>query len=311
MDYIYRGGDGSAPGTISAMYPTVRTSRIGRHLPTSGGLSKTLSRAEALGLEALQIFVSNPQGWAEPVRRPDAEEFASGARRLGLSPVVAHAKYLINLASPDAALRERSVRALAHELAAAGELGVELIVVHCGSHGGDGRKRGMEGLAEGLDLARKEARELCERPSRPVIENSVGAGTQLCSSLEDLAEAAACAGVGACVDTAHAFAAGYDLSSGAGEFTGEVRKLLGSSLALLHLNDAANPCGSRRDGHRRIGEGRVPAGSWRELFAGLPGVPAVMETPYATPEVDAEQVRLVKRLAGGCQRHRNEDRIRP
>jgi deoxyribonuclease IV len=283
---------------------TGRTSRVGRHLPTSGGLDRTLKVAEALGCEAVQIFVSNPQGWADPTPRPDAKAFAAGSRELGLSPVVVHAKYLINLASPDAAHRERSARALAHEMVAAGHLGADLVVVHAGSHGGDGEEVGVARLVDGLDRAREIAAKLVRKSGRAaeaVVENSVGAGTQLCWTLDALAEVSERAGVRVCVDTAHAFVAGYDLSTvkGARAVARELGSTLGDSIAVLHLNDAKNELGSHRDGHRRIGEGQVPQGCWAELFAGLPGVPVIMETPYGTPETDAEQVRLVKELAGG------------
>lgn len=238
-----------------------------------------------------------------PQTRPDAEEFVEGAREAGLSPVVVHAKYLINLASPDADHRERSARVLAAELVAAGSVGARYVVVHSGSHGGDGEERGMERLISGLERAREIAEdEAGERgAAEPVVENSVGAGTQLCSTFEDLARVAAGARVGTCVDTAHAYVAGYDLSTpeGARLVAAELREALGERIALLHLNDAKNELGSRRDGHRRIGEGHVATEAWTELFEGLPGVPALMETPYATPEVDAGQVRLVKELAGG------------
>lgn len=279
---------------------TGRTNRIGRHLPTSGGLKKTLERARYLGCETIQIFVSNPQGWAAPTSRPDAEDFVAGAREAGISPVVVHAKYLINLASAKKEQRERSVEALAKELVAAGKLGAEVVVVHSGSHGDAGKKKGMDRLVGSLERVRDLA---SGEPSaaEPLVENSVGAGTQLCSSFEDLAEVSRRAGVRTCVDTAHAFVAGYDLSTpeSAREVSEELKTVVGSGVALVHLNDARNELGSHRDGHRRIGEGQVPEESWTEFFAPLGGVPVVMETPYATPEVDAEQVRLVKELAGG------------
>lgn len=291
-----------------------RTNRIGRHLPTSGGLEKTLRRAEELGCETVQIFVSNPQAWAAPIPRPDAAAFAAGARELDISPVVVHAKYLINLASSNEDQRERSVRALAQELAAAGELGADLVVVHAGSHGGAGEKKGLDRLVAGLERVRELA-GTSGRAAEPVVENSVGAGTQLCSTFDALDEVSRRAGVRVCVDTAHAFVAGYDLSEpeGAREVAGELRDVLGERIALLHLNDARNGLGSHRDGHRRIGEGQVAEESWTEIFSGLPGVPVVMETPYGASEVDLEQVRLVKELARvtppGCQTRRNEYRI--
>jgi deoxyribonuclease-4 len=281
-----------------------RTNRIGRHLRTSSGLDRTLESARDLGCETVQIFVSNPQGWAVPAPRTDAGAFVEGSRELGLFPVVAHAKYLINLASPHSELRERSVEALARELVAAGNLGVNLVVVHAGSHGGDGEEKGMDRLVGGLDQARSLAPSLAGASghvAEPVVENSVGAGTQLCSTFDSLAEVVRRAGVRACVDTAHTFVAGYDLSSAEGVrlVVGELWATTGDEIALLHLNDARNELGSHSDGHRKIGEGKVPVESWHELFAGLPGVPVVMETPYDGPEADADEVRLVKQLAGG------------
>jgi deoxyribonuclease-4 len=280
-----------------------RTNRIGRHLPTSGGLEKTLQLAREQELETVQIFVSNPQGWAMPVPRPDAELFVEGAREFGLDPVVVHAKYLINLASPDAELRERSAQVLAAELVAAGSLGADFVVVHSGSHAWSGEELGTERLVSGLAGARKLAAEEAgtDEVAEPLVENSVGAGTQLCYAFDALAEVAERAGVRVCVDTAHSYVAGYDLSTpeGAGEVAAELAAKLGERLALLHLNDPRNGFRSHRDGHERIGEGHVSRGGWVELFKGLPGVPAVMETPYATPETDAEQVRLAKELAGG------------
>lgn len=257
-----------------------------------------MQKAEEQGCETVQIFVSNPQGWADPVPRPDGPAFAERTRKMGLSPVVVHAKYLINLASGKKDQRERSTQALAKELVAAGDLGADLVVVHSGSHGGDGEKEGMERLVE--SLLRVKELVAGEGAAEPVIENSVGAGTQLCSTFESLADAADRAGVRVCVDTAHAFVEGYDLSTpkSARRVAGELKQKLDGRIALFHLNDARNELGSHRDGHRRIGEGQVPTESWTELFAALPGIPVVMETPYDTPEVDAEQVRLVKELAG-------------
>jgi deoxyribonuclease-4 len=212
--------------------------------------------------------------------------------------VIVHSTYLINLASPEAEHRERSARMLAAELVAANALGADLVVVHSGSHMGSGERKGTDRLVEGLRQARELAGDVAVDP---VLENTVGAGTQLCSTFEALAEVAEKAGVRVCVDTAHAYVADYDLSTpeGAWEVAAELRATLGEHIALLHLNDARNGLGSRRDGHERVGEGRISKGAWAEFLPALPGVPVVMETPYATPEVNAEQVRIVKKLAGG------------
>jgi deoxyribonuclease-4 len=284
-----------------------RTSSIGRHLPTSGGLVKTLDTARKLGCETVQIFVSNPQGWAVPTPRPDAGAFALASHGAGISPVVAHAKYLINLASTDVEQRERSVYALAHELVAAGAVGAELVVVHSGSHGGDGEKKGLDRLVEGLEQVREQAAELAGtsgRAAEPVVENSVGAGTQLCSTFDVLGELVRRAGVRVCMDTAHAFVAGYDLSEEDGglRVAAELVAAVGSAVALVHLNDAKNELGSHRDGHRKVGEGSIPTGSLPGFFEGLPGVPVVMETPSGGDEADAKEVRRVKELAGGLRK---------
>ena len=284
-----------------------RTNSIGRHLSTSGGLAGTIEAACELGCETVQIFVSNPQAWADPRRRQDAETFVERSRELGISPVVAHAKYLINLASTSEEQRDLSVLALAHELAAASALGVDLVVVHAGSHGGDGEEKGMERLVEGLGRARERTAELDGAPgavAEPVIENSVGAGTQLCSTFEELGEVARRGGVRVCVDTAHAFVAGYDLSADEGGrmVAAELVDAVGNAVALVHLNDAKNELGSHRDGHRKVGEGRITIDAWPGFFDGLPGVPVVMETPYGTLEADSEEVLLVKKLAGGLRK---------
>jgi deoxyribonuclease-4 len=283
-----------------------RTNNIGRHLPTSGGLAKTLKSARELGCETVQIFVSNPQGWADPMPRGDADVLVAGASEIGVSPVVAHAKYLINLASKDEELRNRSVRALAHEMAAAGAMGVDLVVVHAGSHGGDGEEVGMDRLMDGLVRVRERAAELdgASGAAEVVVENSVGAGTQLCSTFGALGEVVRRAGVRVCVDTAHAFVAGHDLSSveGGEKFGSELAAAVGDAVALLHLNDAKNEFGSHRDGHRKVGEGRISIEAWPGLFGGLPGVPVVMETPYETPQADLEEMLLVKKLAGGLRK---------
>ena len=196
------------------------------------------------------------------------------------------------------------MKALARELVVAGELGVNLVVVHSGSHGGDGEEKGVDRLVDGLERARDLATGFAGasgRVAEPIVENSVGAGTQLCSTFDAQGDVVRRAGVRACVDTAHTFVAGYDLSTPGGVLivAEELGAILGSEIALLHLNDAKNELGSHRDGHRKIGEGQVPVESWPELFAGLPGVPVVMETPYDGPEADAEEMRVVKALAGG------------
>ena len=105
------------------------------------------------------------------------------------------------------------------------------------------------------------------------------------------------------MDTAHAFVAGYDLSTPGGlrSVAEQLESTLGKAVAVVHLNDARNGRGSHRDGHSKIGEGQIPGEAWARLFAGLPGVPMVMETPYGGPEADAAEVQMVKEIAGGLR----------
>ena len=269
-----------------------------------------IQRAADLGCETIQVFNSNPQGWAEPVLRPDAGEFAGVARGRVIYPTVAHAKYLINLASPKEELRERSVRTLAAELSAAGEMGIDFVVVHSGSHGGDGEEKGLDRLVGGLERARELAGG-SGPAAEPLVENSVGAGSQLCWTFDSLGEVTRRAGVRACVDTAHAFVAGYDLAipGGPSLVAAELRAALGEAVALVHLNDAKNELGSHRDGHRKVGEGMIPASSWAEFFAALPGVPAVMETPYGGTKPTRKSCGSSRSWPAGCAKRRPGDRI--
>lgn len=220
-------------------------------------------------METIQIFVSNPQGWAVPAPLTDAGAFIEGAREIGLDPVVVHAKYLINLASPDAEHRERSARALAAELVAAGSLGAALVVVHSGSHAGSGEEKGMERLVEGLVRARELAPEEAgadgvAKLAEPLVENSVGAGTQLCSTFDALAWVAERAGVRVCVDTAHAYVAGHDLSTpeGARRVASELGGTLGSVWRC---------CTSTTPGTGSVATGMGTRGSGKVTSRGRPG----------------------------------------
>ena len=199
------------------------------------------------------------------------------------------------------------MRALARELAAAGALGVDLVVVHAGSHGGDGEEKGMDRLVDGLGRARERAART-RRSSGPWpnlwSRTLSGAGTQLCSTFDALGEVARRAGVRVCVDTAHAFVAGYDLSARERRARGRggARGRPGRRGRAGSPQRREERTGSHRDGHRKVGEGRIPVDAWPGFFDGLPGVPVVMETPYETPEADAEEVLLVKKLAGGLRK---------
>lgn len=258
-------------------------SRIGAHVPVSGGLAKRgLSYADAIGAEVIQVFVTNPRSWAHTPG--NAEQDALLRARTDL-PVFVHACYLINLGSPDEEIAARSVASLEYTLQRAAQIGARGVVVHTGSAVRGGRAAG---------LARVRARllpilEALDEAAPPVLlEPMAGQGQVLCATVDDLADYLDAVDrhpkAGVCLDTAHVFGAGHDVSTRAGMRTmldrfGEV--VGADRLRLVHANDSAAPCGSRRDRHAGIGLGYIGADPFAEVFTHSvsAGVPVVVETP--------------------------------
>lgn len=265
----------------------------------SGGLATGgLAYAAAVGAEVIQVFVSNPRGWAAGPGDADEDRVL---RESGL-PVFIHAPYLINLGSGDPSVAAKSAEAVAHALRRGGEIGARGVVVHTGSAAGWADERGPEetGAAGGQDGTSSRRRAL--RQIREIVlplldtlgdddpdllfEPMAGQGQMLCARAGDLAaylnalERHPRAGV--CLDTCHLFAAGHDLTApGAVAITlGEIAAAAGPGrVRLVHANDSLLGCGSRRDRHAAIGSGAIGAEPFREMIAALPGVPFVVETP--------------------------------
>lgn len=239
-----------------------------------------------MGCSSVQIFVRNPNRWRSPELGADRiEAFRSARRTAGLGRALAHAGYLINLGATDPDVLDRSLAALRDELERARRLGLDGVVVHPGAHLGTGSRAGVERVARALDAV------LAERPADDpllLLENTAGQGTLLGSSVEELAAITeSCRrpeALGLCVDTCHAFAAGYAIheEDGYERLWRRIAELLGRSrLRCLHLNDSREPFGSRRDRHANLGRGRIGVATFRRLvldsrFAGLP---LVLETP--------------------------------
>lgn len=256
-----------------------------------------LARARALSEDAAQIFVKSNRQWRiSPLPGKEAEAFREGKKKQDLW-VCAHAGYLINVAGVGE-IRERSIRSLAEELARAEALGLEALVVHCGSRGeGDpdlARKKAVSGFCEALE--RSETRRI------PLaLENSAGQGSSLASDLEEWAELVAGLPVprrAACLDTAHAFAAGHDLRSEAGrtELIQEVEKKIGwDQVRVLHINDSKTQCGSRVDRHEHLGHGEIGAVSLRAFLRNpaLRGIPRIGELPPGEKE-DRENLNFLR-----------------
>lgn len=272
---------------------TIRSSRtsrsappLGAHVSTAGGAALAFERGAALGCDALQIFVKSPNQWrAKPLAAEDVARYRAAHAASGSLPVVAHAAYLINLAAGDPTILERSRAGLADELDRCTVLGVSGLVVHPGAHLGAGEAAGLAAIAGSLD---EVDRRMCEGPTRILLELTAGQGTVLGSKLEHLAEIRSRAGcaerVAYCLDTCHAFAAGWEMGTAAGVegFLADVERVLGlDRVACIHLNDSEGERGSRRDRHANLGSGRIGLEGFRRLLAEprLAAVPMVLETP--------------------------------
>lgn len=249
----------------------------------AGGLSQGVAAARALGCRALQIFLRSPSRWAlRPVPEEEAEAFRRAVSEAGLAGAVfAHAPYLVNLASADPVLAERSLRVVEQELATAATLGLAGLVLHPGSGGRGGEKAAAARLAGVLETLAPRI----PPGTRLVLENTAGAGGQLGANLADLTALVpkgreVGSSFGFCLDTAHLWAAGYDLVN---DGWAQVEEELGSQvpLVLLHLNDSPVACGSRKDRHASPGDGNLGQRVFEGLLAqpSLAHVPAVLEIP--------------------------------
>ncbi len=266
--------------------------RLGAHVSTAGGVSLAFGRGQDIGCDALQVFVKNASTWrAKPLPEAEVSAFraahasADGPGAPAPLPVVAHASYLINLCSNKPDVHERSRTALLDELARCTQLGVPGLVLHPGAHLGAGEEAGLEGIARSLDAVHAAGADLS---ARVLLENTAGQGTVLGAKLAHLARIIdaldAPERVGVCLDTCHAFAAGYDLRDAAGydAFIDEVERTVGlARVAALHLNDSKFGLGAGKDRHATIGAGELGSETFARLLADdrWGDVPMVLETP--------------------------------
>lgn len=283
--------------------------RIGPHLALGPGLQRAVDRARVVGATAIQVFADNPTAWRrreEPRGGLDAFRAALSAADIG--PLAIHAPYLINLATPDDALRARSIEVIVHELVMGRHFGARYLNVHVGSHRRTDVEAGLarvgESLARALDAVSGES----DLPLL-VLENSAGQGDSVGVTVAELAEilrAAAAAGcdparVGLCLDTAHLFGAGYAIDD-PGAIDALLAELDASAgpdrLAMLHLNDARHARGSRLDRHEHLAAGGIGRAGMRHLLTHprLAGVPAYLETPDMDEGWDAVNMDRVRRL---------------
>ena len=287
--------------------------RIGIHTSIAGSYLKALESARKLGCNALQIFSASPRMWQSgSARIPEADAQAFCARReeLRLGPLVIHANYLINLASAQPMLRTRSIQAFHDELVRARALGADFLVVHPGSRG---ESSSQQAVATIIESVKQAARRVPLDGLEILIENTAGMGSAVGARLEEVAEIVAglkSLPVGACLDTAHLFAAGYDIKSEAGlaATIGQIESNIGlDRVPVFHLNDSKIPLGGRVDRHEHIGLGKIGAEAFERILRhprlaaaapeGLPGRAFVLETPIDEPGDDRRNVAKLWELA--------------
>ena len=270
--------------------------RIGAHLRTPGGLRTAVETAKDVGAEAAQLFISNPRAWSGP-RLETAETFGAAWREGGVGPLFVHAPYLVNIASPNAEFLRKSIDLCRASVHACGVIGAAGFVVHAGAGGPAERHEALDRAATVLQAT------LLETPAttRLLVElmaNTAGAVASWLSEAKELFDHVEDERLGLVLDTCHLFATGYALDepSGVEALFGELRETgLDRRLALIHLNDAKNERGSKRDRHEVVGEGLIGEVGFRALLT--------------RPEVEPLSV-LVETPASGETRRAELERIR-
>ena len=276
--------------------------RFGFHISIAGGFSKVVERAEARGCETIQFFSRNPRGWKyNPLVEEDVERFRSSIKCSALSPIFLHLPYLPNIASQKSKFYERSIDSIITDLERAEQLGAHYLIIHIGHRGESSETEAIDAVAQGIDQA-------FERVKNSVIlllENTAGQGSEIGSNFEQIKEIISSVHdhkrMGICLDTAHTFEAGYDLSNKDGiERTLEsFEQTIGlKRLHLLHLNDSKTPLGSRKDRHWHIGEGYIGLEGFRYLINHplLRHLPGIMETPRNDTVEDLRNMKVIRSL---------------
>jgi len=280
------------------MMDAQRTDELGAHVSAQGGPENAPSRAAEIGSVVFQLFTKQPNRWAEPTVSPETgEAFRKAREEHGITCVASHDSYLINLASPDPALWERSLACFRGELERCEALGVELLVTHPGNATDGDEKAGI--LRNALGVAR--AMEAVPADTRVLLEITAGSGTSVGGAFEKLSAILEAVPepvrgrVGVCFDTCHAWAAGYDL---VGDYEGvweAFHRTIGlERLGLFHLNDSQHPMGSRKDRHAGIGEGTLGPEPFRRLMTDprFRDIPKVLETPKGEDPVASDRENL-------------------
>jgi deoxyribonuclease-4 len=296
----------------SAQHDTSRVQRLanrsplllGAHMSIRGGVSMAIERARSIQCTAMQIFVKNNMQWfARPLRGDEIRAFLDHVQRGELLSIFGHANYLINLAATNRQFHANSIRALSEELTRANQLELPFLVVHPGAHLGAGEAAGLERIVESID---RVLAALPKIKTRIALETTAGQGSCLGSKFEHLAyiisRVRETERLCVCLDTAHVFAAGYDIRSESSvQMTfREFDRVIGKDrLVAIHLNDSKTACGSRVDRHEHIGKGRIGLDGFGFIMRNrrFSKIPKVLETPKGNDlREDVMNLRTLRKL---------------
>lgn len=279
--------------------------KLGVHVSAAGKIYKSIERAEKLGCNTMQIFARNPRQWRrKSLSREDIEIFRKKREKSKIDPVVVHAPYLLNLASAKESFHKITIREFSKDLAEADKLGVDYLVIHMGSYKKSTEKAGLLKIVEALNLILKNTKG---SKTQVLIENTAGSGSWLgykFSHFKFIFDKIKMQDrLGVCLDTAHAWAAGYQINKKKNlqELISEIDQEVGiSKLKVVHLNDTQVGLGSRLDRHFHIGGGQIGKDGFRLIMnhPKLKNLPFILETPKEELDDDLKNLEMVRRLSG-------------
>ena len=272
---------------------------LGAHISISGGVGKALIRGKDIGCRVIQIFTKSSNQWlARPLEISEIKEFNKNKEITGISFVVAHNSYLINIASPDSSLRNRSDSAMFIEMQRAELLGLQYLIIHPGAHTGSGEDAGIKRISDSLNILLEKTGD---SKVDILLETTAGQGTVLGYRFEHVAEIIQNTNyskrVGVCFDTCHSYTAGYDIKNRYEDVFNEFDSVIGvDRLKVFHLNDTLKGCGSRVDRHWHIGMGELGLDTFRRVLNDkrFKDIPMIIETPKGLDEngTDFDRVNL-------------------
>jgi deoxyribonuclease-4 len=290
--------------------------RIGFHISIAGGISNSITNALGLGCNTFQIFSRNPRGWsAKSLKNKDAQDFKENitkSNKIKINSIFLHMPYLPNLSSPNRSVYEKSLNVLNEEVERCRLLSIPYLVVHLGSHQGKGTKTGIDQIVKAIESVLHKNKNNSKKNSDKVtllLENSAGQKNSIGSKFEEIRSILDKISkydrkyTGVCLDTCHAFAAGYDLrkENAIDESLDKFDKVIGikEQLKLVHLNDSKDKLNSGRDRHEHIGLGKIGMQGFRVFLRRksiISNVPLIMETPIDRTRDNSDNLRAVLKI---------------